>query len=97
MITPKCISSAQNNLNFTLSNPGEGTDVGKCTVPSRHGVTLNSRRAASPLVRLGGTEQNHTASCMVLKAKANDRIKNLALHREEFREPGSDVNVNEVA
>ncbi|GFX90647.1 uncharacterized protein TNCV_3194651 [Trichonephila clavipes] len=24
----------------------------KCIVPSRHGATLNSRRAASPLVRL---------------------------------------------
>ncbi|GFW15475.1 hypothetical protein TNCV_4656151 [Trichonephila clavipes] len=27
-------------------------DVCKCIVPSRHGGTLNSRRAASPLVRL---------------------------------------------
>ncbi|GFW46932.1 hypothetical protein TNCV_2982881 [Trichonephila clavipes] len=27
-------------------------DVCKCIVPSRHGDTLNSRRAASPLVRL---------------------------------------------
>ncbi|GFW04262.1 uncharacterized protein TNCV_2670261 [Trichonephila clavipes] len=33
-------------------NLGEGMDVGKCIVPSRHGDTLNSRRAASPLVRL---------------------------------------------
>ncbi|GFX04160.1 uncharacterized protein TNCV_3973091 [Trichonephila clavipes] len=33
-------------------NPGEGMDVCKCIVPSRHGGTLNSRRAASPLVRL---------------------------------------------
>ncbi|GFV49810.1 uncharacterized protein TNCV_1390921 [Trichonephila clavipes] len=56
--------------------------------------TLNSHRAASPLVWLvegeerweapgqphgffslncGGTEQNRTVTCMVLKAKANDR------------------------
>ncbi|GFU06187.1 uncharacterized protein TNCV_4764971 [Trichonephila clavipes] len=34
------------------SNPGEGMDVYKCIVPLRHWSTLNSRRAASPLVRL---------------------------------------------
>ncbi|GFU49518.1 uncharacterized protein TNCV_1590631 [Trichonephila clavipes] len=34
------------------SNPGEGMDIFKCIVPSRHGGTLNSRRDASPLVRL---------------------------------------------
>ncbi|GFW40320.1 uncharacterized protein TNCV_1018781 [Trichonephila clavipes] len=34
------------------SNPGEDMDVCKCIVPSRHGGSLNSRRAASPLVRL---------------------------------------------
>ncbi|GFW21999.1 hypothetical protein TNCV_4822811 [Trichonephila clavipes] len=27
-------------------------DVSKCIVPSRHGGTLNSRRAASPFLRL---------------------------------------------
>ncbi|GFT19560.1 cullin-4A [Trichonephila clavipes] len=32
-------------------NPGEDMDVCKCVVPSRHGGTLNSRWAASPLVR----------------------------------------------
>ncbi|GFX51654.1 hypothetical protein TNCV_5013571 [Trichonephila clavipes] len=32
-------------------NPGEGMDVCKCIVPLRHGGTLNSRRAASPLIR----------------------------------------------
>ncbi|GFW15148.1 hypothetical protein TNCV_172951 [Trichonephila clavipes] len=31
---------------------GEDMDVYKCIVPSRHGGTLYSRRAASPLVRL---------------------------------------------
>ncbi|GFX06371.1 uncharacterized protein TNCV_2938991 [Trichonephila clavipes] len=34
------------------SNPGEDMDVCKCIVPSRHGVSLNSLRAAGPLVRL---------------------------------------------
>ncbi|GFV30349.1 uncharacterized protein TNCV_98241 [Trichonephila clavipes] len=69
-------------------------DVYKCIVPLRHEGTLNSRRAASPLVRLvegderwealtlpqgvlpqnfGGTELNRTVTCMVIKAKANDR------------------------
>ncbi|GFV09773.1 cullin-4A [Trichonephila clavipes] len=34
------------------SNPGEDIDVCKCIVPSWYGGTLNSHRAASPLVRL---------------------------------------------
>ncbi|GFX07659.1 uncharacterized protein TNCV_4159281 [Trichonephila clavipes] len=33
-------------------NPGENMNVCKCIVPLRHGGTLNSRRAASPLVWL---------------------------------------------
>ncbi|GFW70859.1 hypothetical protein TNCV_3366091 [Trichonephila clavipes] len=33
-------------------NPGEGMDVCKCIMPSRHGGTINSCRAASPLLRL---------------------------------------------
>ncbi|GFU96429.1 histone-lysine N-methyltransferase SETMAR [Trichonephila clavipes] len=61
-------------------------------IPLRHWGTLNSRRAASTLVWLvegrclppqgflplnrGGTEQNGTVTCMVLKAKANGRRKN---------------------
>ncbi|GFW87218.1 uncharacterized protein TNCV_5125701 [Trichonephila clavipes] len=86
-------------------------DVCKCIVTLRYGGTLNSRRAASPRVRLeegeerwkapgqpqrflplnwGGTEQNRTVTCMVLKAKANDRRKNLALSRDEFHGPRSD-------
>ncbi|GFV67669.1 hypothetical protein TNCV_4623491 [Trichonephila clavipes] len=32
------------------SNSGEDMDVCKCIVPLRHGGTLNSRRAASPLI-----------------------------------------------
>ncbi|GFY00741.1 uncharacterized protein TNCV_2141331 [Trichonephila clavipes] len=65
-----------------------------------YGSTLNSRRAASPLVWLvegeerweasdhpqgflplnwGRTEQNRTVTCMVFKAKANDRRKNSSL------------------
>ncbi|GFT92894.1 uncharacterized protein TNCV_740541 [Trichonephila clavipes] len=75
--------------------------VCKYIEPSQHGDTLNSRRAASPLVRLvegeerweapnhpqgvlpqnwGGTQQNRTVTCMVLKTKADDRGKNLAFH-----------------
>ncbi|GFU44426.1 uncharacterized protein TNCV_1505591 [Trichonephila clavipes] len=69
-------------------------DVCKCIVPLRHGDTLNSRQATSPLMRLvagderwevsthpqgflpqnwGGTELNRTITCMVFKAKANNR------------------------
>ncbi|GFX30475.1 hypothetical protein TNCV_3461261 [Trichonephila clavipes] len=35
----------------------------------------------------GGTEQSRTVTCMVLKAKANDRRKNLALRWNEYRGP----------
>ncbi|GFU68221.1 hypothetical protein TNCV_39311 [Trichonephila clavipes] len=35
----------------------------------------------------GGTEENRTVTCMVPKAKVNDRCKNLALSRDEFRGP----------
>ncbi|GFV88390.1 uncharacterized protein TNCV_1242031 [Trichonephila clavipes] len=34
-----------------------------------------------------GTEPNRTVTCMVLKAKANDKHKNLALCMDEFRGP----------
>ncbi|GFU83737.1 uncharacterized protein TNCV_858161 [Trichonephila clavipes] len=37
-------------------------DVCKCIVPARHGGTLNSRRAASPLVRLVEWEERWEAS-----------------------------------
>ncbi|GFX29226.1 uncharacterized protein TNCV_3217601 [Trichonephila clavipes] len=43
------------------SNPGEDMDVCKCIVPSRHGG-INSRRAASPLVRLVEEEERWEAS-----------------------------------
>ncbi|GFW24598.1 cullin-4A [Trichonephila clavipes] len=43
------------------SNPGEDMDVCKCILPSRHGGTLNSRRAASPLVRLVEGEERWEA------------------------------------
>ncbi|GFV37346.1 uncharacterized protein TNCV_1757841 [Trichonephila clavipes] len=83
-------------------------DVCKCIVPLQHGGTRNSRRAASPLVRLveeeerwesadlpqgvlpqnwGGTEQNRSVTCMVLKATGNDMRKNKAPCRNEFRGP----------
>ncbi|GFW97249.1 uncharacterized protein TNCV_4784631 [Trichonephila clavipes] len=65
-------------------------------VPLRHGVTLNSHRAASLLVRLvegekrweapdhpqgvlphnwNGMKPNNTITCLVLKAKTDDRRK----------------------
>ncbi|GFY10780.1 hypothetical protein TNCV_1123031 [Trichonephila clavipes] len=45
------------NLEGLSSNPGEDMDVCKCIVPLRHGGTLNSRRAVSPLVWLGEGEE----------------------------------------
>ncbi|GFU05851.1 uncharacterized protein TNCV_3394461 [Trichonephila clavipes] len=44
------------------SNPGEDMNVCKCVVPSRHGGTLNSRRATSPLVRLEEGEERWTGN-----------------------------------
>ncbi|GFU86065.1 uncharacterized protein TNCV_654591 [Trichonephila clavipes] len=44
-----------------------------------------------------GPEQNRTVTCLVLKARANDRRKNLALNHDEFRGPWSDVTVDQVA
>ncbi|GFV33421.1 uncharacterized protein TNCV_4164581 [Trichonephila clavipes] len=43
------------------SNLGEDMDVCKWIVPSRHGGTLNSHRAASPLVRLVEEEKRWEA------------------------------------
>ncbi|GFX06079.1 uncharacterized protein TNCV_446541 [Trichonephila clavipes] len=43
-------------------NPGEDMDVRKCIVPSRQEVTLNSRRAASPLVRMVEGEERWEAT-----------------------------------
>ncbi|GFV34259.1 uncharacterized protein TNCV_991801 [Trichonephila clavipes] len=43
------------------SNPGEDMVVCKCTVPSRHGVTLNSRRASIPLMKLVEGEEKWEA------------------------------------
>ncbi|GFW05749.1 uncharacterized protein TNCV_4627581 [Trichonephila clavipes] len=39
------------------SNPRESMDVCKCIEPSRHGSTLKSRRATSPLGRLVELEE----------------------------------------
>ncbi|GFV21790.1 HTH_Tnp_Tc3_2 domain-containing protein [Trichonephila clavipes] len=51
-------------------NPGEGMDVYKCVVHLWHGDALNSRRAASPLVRLVEGEERWEApppGCSVSK------------------------------
>ncbi|GFV50435.1 uncharacterized protein TNCV_626781 [Trichonephila clavipes] len=43
------------------SNPGEDMDICECIVPSLHWCTLNSRRAASSLVRLVEWEERWKA------------------------------------
>ncbi|GFS68558.1 hypothetical protein TNCV_4584711 [Trichonephila clavipes] len=45
----------------------------------------------------GGTEKNRTVTGMGLNSKANDRHKNLALRRDEFRGLCSNVAVDQVA
>ncbi|GFT92252.1 uncharacterized protein TNCV_4092891 [Trichonephila clavipes] len=44
----------------------------------------------------GGTQENRSVTYRVLKAKDNDRRKNLAFHRDEFRGSCSDVTVDRV-
>ncbi|GFU74268.1 hypothetical protein TNCV_4168591 [Trichonephila clavipes] len=45
----------------------------------------------------GITEQNHTVTCLMLKAKANDRRKILSLRRDEFCVPWSDLTADQMA
>ncbi|GFV84272.1 hypothetical protein TNCV_1591311 [Trichonephila clavipes] len=57
-------------------NPGEGMDVCKYKVPSRQGGTPNSRRAASPLLRLVEGEErwktpDHPPGCTPSKLGCN--------------------------
>ncbi|GFV41829.1 hypothetical protein TNCV_3629801 [Trichonephila clavipes] len=47
----------RNHTAGLVSNPGEGMDVSQCTVPSRQGSTLRSRRAVGPLVKLVEEEE----------------------------------------
>ncbi|GFV05922.1 uncharacterized protein TNCV_3142131 [Trichonephila clavipes] len=42
----------RSTLSLYCIGPGEDMDVCKCIAPSRHGDTLNCRRAANPIVRL---------------------------------------------
>ncbi|GFU19496.1 transposable element Tcb2 transposase [Trichonephila clavipes] len=105
---PVMLAFASHALKFISqglgSNPGEDTDVYRCIVPLRHGGTVNSRRAASPLVWLvegverssgvfpqnwGGNEPNRTVTCMTLKVTASDR-RHLALYHDEFCGPRFD-------
>ncbi|GFW04510.1 hypothetical protein TNCV_878791 [Trichonephila clavipes] len=62
-----------------------------CHLYGAQGAKANDRRTYHPQGVLsqnwGGTEQNRAVPCMVLKAKANDRRKNLALSRDELRGP----------
>ncbi|GFX13867.1 hypothetical protein TNCV_3421781 [Trichonephila clavipes] len=83
---PNCRNKVTKNGNGPSEGLFAGTPVQpRCSqnsLPLRHGGTLNSRRAASRLVwplNWGGIEQNRTVTCMVLKAKANDRRKNSSL------------------
>ncbi|GFW32357.1 hypothetical protein TNCV_675161 [Trichonephila clavipes] len=57
------------------SNPGEDMDVCKCIVPLRPVGTLNSRRAASPLMRLveGGERPLTTPRVFSLKIGVKPR------------------------
>ncbi|GFW32097.1 hypothetical protein TNCV_2601231 [Trichonephila clavipes] len=81
-------------------------DVCRCIVPLRHEGTLNSRRATSPLVKVGGLcpptgcspsklgrilKPNRTVTCLMLKVTANDRRVHLVLCHDELRGPRSDT------
>ncbi|GFT53051.1 hypothetical protein TNCV_4232001 [Trichonephila clavipes] len=51
---------------------------------------LTMRGCGVYVTPLGGTEPNHAATCIVLKA-ANDRHKNPTPYHDEFRGPWSDT------
>ncbi|GFX31775.1 hypothetical protein TNCV_171081 [Trichonephila clavipes] len=56
-------------------------DVCKCIVPLRHGYTLNSRRASSPLVRLvEGEEKWEGKGCSSSKLRRNSAKSYCHLH-----------------
>ncbi|GFU06303.1 hypothetical protein TNCV_4765961 [Trichonephila clavipes] len=54
------------------SNPGENMDVCKCIVPLRHGGTLNSRRAISPLVWMVEEEEKSWLPPQLASSNSND-------------------------
>ncbi|GFW18713.1 uncharacterized protein TNCV_1369671 [Trichonephila clavipes] len=58
------------------STPRQGMDICKCIVPSRHGSTLNSRRASSPLVSLLEEEESWEAPDLLQGALPLDRGEN---------------------
>ncbi|GFW41271.1 uncharacterized protein TNCV_1002641 [Trichonephila clavipes] len=63
---PDLVKVSVTSMNISLlkglgSNPGEDLDICKRIVPSRHGGTLNSCRAASPLTRLWEGEERREA------------------------------------
>ncbi|GFW54825.1 hypothetical protein TNCV_2654651 [Trichonephila clavipes] len=56
-------------------------------------VTPDHPQGALPQNWVWNREKSH---CHLLKAKANDRRKKLALSHDEFRGPGSDITVDQV-
>ncbi|GFU85169.1 hypothetical protein TNCV_1554321 [Trichonephila clavipes] len=59
---PTAVSDADCGTVGLGSNPGEGMNVCKYIVPLRHGGTLSSHRAVSPLVWLMDGEERWEAS-----------------------------------
>ncbi|GFW37966.1 hypothetical protein TNCV_4631671 [Trichonephila clavipes] len=60
-VTVRVLSDADCSAVGTGFESEEDMDVCKCIMPLRHGGTLNSRRAASPLVRLVEREERWEA------------------------------------
>ncbi|GFW59475.1 hypothetical protein TNCV_2633471 [Trichonephila clavipes] len=58
MIRPRLLVMLTALSKGLSSKPGESMDVCKCIMPLWHGDTLNSHRAASPLVRLMEGEES---------------------------------------
>ncbi|GFX25704.1 hypothetical protein TNCV_1205811 [Trichonephila clavipes] len=61
-------------------NSGEDVDVCKCIVPLRHGGTLNSRQAASRIVRWGkGKEGGRPLTSQVFSLKTGAETSQIVL------------------
>ncbi|GFS84491.1 hypothetical protein TNCV_4606711 [Trichonephila clavipes] len=75
-----CTSNTRNRSEFRTANiilPPKGKERWEASGHSQGILPQN----------WGGTEQNPTVTCLVLKAMANDRRKILTLSRDEFRGP----------
>ncbi|GFU51026.1 zinc finger protein [Trichonephila clavipes] len=86
VICQKSYLKYKNSFLFTLSSRPAASPLVKLVEREERWEAPGHPQGVS-LQNWDGTKQNGTVTCMVLKAKANDNSKNLALRRDEFRGP----------